>query len=120
MEPKQPMTSWILLGAMLTLVGGLLVVWVVSYDESLAEAQASGESANLPLGDFTGGLKYIGQLWDEKTQVFANLFGNQIEEAATGDEQNQGQMGQLTNAGLTNEQIETIEQDLFENVAPQE
>ncbi|MEK7540069.1 MAG: hypothetical protein AAB558_02370 [Patescibacteria group bacterium] len=117
---KQPMSSWFLLGAMVLIVGGLLTVWVVRYDDTMAADRANGESANLPVSDFKGGLGYLGQVWDERTKAFSNFFGSQVEQAGTDDGQNQGQVGQLTNAGLTNEQIETIEQDLFENVAPQD
>lgn len=120
MESNQPMSSRILLGAMVLIVGGLLTVWVVRYDDTLAADRASGESANLPVSGFKGGLEYLGEVWDERTKAFSNFFGSPVEQAGTDDGQNQGQVGQLTNAGLTNEQIETIEQDLFENVAPQD
>lgn len=120
-RPKQPMTSWMLLGAILILVGGLLATWVIRYDNTLASDMSAGESANLPVSDFKTGLSYISSVWEEKAGQFLDLFGSDSEpQAEVGDEQNEGQVGQLTNAGLTNEQIETIEQDLFENVAPQE
>lgn len=118
--PKQPMSSWILLGAIMLIVGGLLVLWVVRYDDIMAADRASGEPANLPINDLKGGLTYLGQVWEEKTGQFIDMFGSNEQQVEVGDEQNQGQVGQLTNAGLTNQQIETIEQDLFENVAPQE
>lgn len=117
---KQPMSSWFLLGAMVLIVGGLLTAWVVRYDDTLAADKAKGKPDNLPIGNIKSGFSYLGQVWEEKTSQLTGLFGPAEETTEIGDEQNQGQVGQLTNAGLTNQQIETIEQDLFENVAPQE
>jgi len=121
-KPKQPLTSWFLLGAIVLVVGGLLTVWVVRFDDIVAADRANGDSGTLPLGDLKGGVGYLGQVWENKISGFEKLFTSQLEASTTpaGDDQNQGQVGQLTNAGLTNQQIETIEQDLFENVAPQE
>lgn len=120
-QPKQPLASWFLLGAMVLVVGSLLTIWVIRYDENLAADWASGTPTNLPVDDLKSSFGYLGEALDEKTKQFTNLFTAKVEGAATeSNEQNEGQVGQLTNAGLTNQQIESIEQDLFENVAPQE
>lgn len=109
---KQQMTSWVMLGSMLLLVGGLLTVWVFRFGDNLAYDRAHAQPINLPFNKIQSSLQSLGQLWDQKTGSLKNSL--------LGDDQNQGQTGQLTNAGLTNQQIDTIQTNLFENVAPQE
>lgn len=117
MEPKNSRNTWLLLGSMLVIVGGLLVTWVVRFDNTLANDRAKGQSANLPFGKIQEGFQTLTSYWEEKTGLFSALDDLTNTE---GDEQNEGQTGQLTNAGLTNEQIDSIEKQLFEHVAPEE
>jgi hypothetical protein len=109
---QQRRTSWIMLASILILVGGLLTTWALRFDDGIAYDRAHGQPVDFHLGNVQATLDSLGNLWDQK-------FGA-ASSGAVGDEQNQGQMGQLTNAGLTNEQIDTIENDLFENTAPQQ
>lgn len=107
----QRLTSWVMLASILVIVGGLLATWVFRFDDGLAYDRTHGQKANLPFGAVQSTIQSLGELWENK---FGAASGG-----AVGNEQNQGQVGQLTNAGLTNEQIDTIETELFENTAPQ-
>lgn len=111
-DKKQQRNSWIILGSILVLVGGLLTTWVIRFDDILAYDRVHGQPANLPFGSIQQTIQSLGQLWEEKNGGSVNNL--------VGSDQNQGQTGQLTNAGLTNEQIDTIENDLFDSVAPQQ
>lgn len=111
-DKKQRRTSWIMLVSILVLVGGLLTTWAVKFGDNLAYDMARGQPVNLSFDTVQSTIQSLGKLWEQKN-------GDEQNEVV-GDEQNQGQTGQLTNAGLTNEQIDTIETNLFENVAPQQ
>lgn len=109
---KQRTTSWVMLGSIVVVVGGLLAVWAFRFDDNLAYDRAHADPVNISFDNLQSTIQSLGKLWDEKFGAAPN--------GAVGDEQNQGQTGQLTNAGLTNEQIDTIQTDLFEKTAPQQ
>lgn len=111
-DKKQQRNSWIILGSILVLVGGLLTTWVIRFDDILAYDREHGQPANLPFETIQQTIESLGALWEQQNGGAVNDL--------EGSDQNQGEMGQLTNAGLTNEQIDTIENDLFDSVAPQQ